>query len=89
MPSWRRHNSKSGAGGTEGSFNRLQELSSDGARSPWRQNSVAVFGGRDKTEEEMELAGTGDLEVPWNRIRAKTSVVVSISERVDWQDDLF
>ncbi|KAL8767385.1 MAG: hypothetical protein Q9209_006075 [Squamulea sp. 1 TL-2023] len=72
-----------GGGGTQGSFNRLQELSSDGARSPWRQNSVAVFGG--KGDEEY-----GDTdEVPWNRIRAKTEVVLTISERVDWRDDLF
>ncbi|KAI4248656.1 MAG: hypothetical protein L6R42_009207, partial [Xanthoria sp. 1 TBL-2021] len=81
VASWR---SKSvGGGGTQGSFNRLQELSSDGTRSPWRQNSVAVIGG--KGDEEY---GSTD-EVPWNRIRAKTEVVLTISERVDWKDDLF
>ena len=79
--SWR---SKSvGGDGRQGSFNRLQELSSDGAQSPWRQNSVAVIGG--KGDEEYGTAG----EVPWNRIRAKTEVVLTISERVDWKDDLF
>ncbi|KAI4276161.1 MAG: hypothetical protein L6R38_005729 [Xanthoria sp. 2 TBL-2021] len=81
VASWR---SKSvGGGGTQGSFNRLQELSSDGTQSPWRQNSVAVIGG--KADEEY---GTTD-DVPWNRIRAKTEVVLTISERVDWKDDLF
>ncbi|KAL8888010.1 MAG: hypothetical protein Q9205_002299 [Flavoplaca limonia] len=79
--SWR---SKSvGGGGTQGSFNRLQELSSDGTQSPWRQNSVAVMAG--KGDEEH---GEND-EVPWNRIRAKTEVVWTISERVDWKEDLF
>ncbi|KAL8782392.1 MAG: hypothetical protein Q9213_005433 [Squamulea squamosa] len=82
MQSWR---SKSvGGGGTQGSFNRLQELSKDGAQSSWRHNSVAVFGG--KGDEEY---GDDTDEVPWNRIRAKTEVVLTISERVDWQDDLF
>ncbi|KAI4277218.1 MAG: hypothetical protein LQ337_001932 [Flavoplaca oasis] len=39
--SWR---SKSvGGGGTQGSFNRLQEFSNDGTQSPWLQNSVAVM----------------------------------------------
>ena len=81
VPSWR---SKSvGGSGTQGSFNRLQELSSDGAKSPWRQNSVAVVGG--KGEEEYPETD----EVPWNRIRAKTEVILTISERVDWRDDLF
>ena len=30
-----------------------------------------------------------DSEVPAGRIRARTEVVISISERVDWKDDLF
>lgn len=39
-------------------------------------------------------AGTFDLEgdegaTPWNRIRAKTTVVLTVSERVDWKDHLF
>ncbi|KAL8948387.1 MAG: hypothetical protein Q9222_005428 [Ikaeria aurantiellina] len=97
--SWRSTKHKSGTG-TQGSFNRLQELSSDGGGGgrpqPWRTNSVAVFGGRDKRRgsanddafEEGSDGGGGEA-VPWNRIRAKTEVVVNISERVDWQDDLF
>ncbi|KAL8662916.1 MAG: hypothetical protein Q9202_004338 [Teloschistes flavicans] len=86
VPSWRRNDSKTG---NEGSFNRLQEVSGDGGpRSPWRTNSVTVFGGKDKGDEEIELTGI-DHEVPLNRIRAKTEVVLTISERVDWRDDLF
>ncbi|KAL8687901.1 MAG: hypothetical protein Q9224_005020 [Gallowayella concinna] len=86
LPSWSRSKSV-GASGTQGSFNRLQELESDGSRSTWRQNSVAVIGG--KTQKGFEEEEEGMEDVPWNRIRAKTHVVVSISERVDWQDDLF
>lgn len=28
-------------------------------------------------------------ETPLNRIRAKTTIVLTISERVDWKDNLF
>lgn len=34
-------------------------------------------------EEELEQ------ETPMNRIRAKTTVVLTVSDRVEWQDDLF
>ena len=34
-------------------------------------------------EEELEQ------ETPMNPIRAKTTVVLTVSERVEWQDDLF
>ena len=42
-------------------------------------------------EEEIELGGNDEVgsPTPMNRIRAKTTVVLTISERVDWQDDLF
>lgn len=42
-------------------------------------------------EEILELANPQEEEVvtPRNRIRAKTTVVLTVSERVDWQDDLF
>ena len=81
VASWR---SKSvGGGGTQGSFNRLHELPSDEAQPPWRQNNVSVMGG--KRDEEYEA----NDEVPWNRIRADTEVVLTISDRVDWKDDLF
>lgn len=93
MPSWRRNTDSKNA--NEGSFNRLQDVSSGdggGPRSPWRTNSVTVFGGKVKGDgdEEIELTG-GDEEgeVPLGRIRAKTEVVLTISERVDWRDDLF
>lgn len=45
-----------------------------------------------ETEEEILELGSpreDEIETPMNRIRAKTTVVLTISERVDWQDDLF
>ncbi|KAL8709355.1 MAG: hypothetical protein Q9220_005948 [cf. Caloplaca sp. 1 TL-2023] len=92
---------RSGSGGTQGSFNRLQEFSSNGAGGgpgQWRTNSVSVFGGKNtrrgsaNDHDRLEMGSDGGSvgeAVPWNRIRAKTEVVVNISERVDWQDDLF
>lgn len=55
---------------------------------------MAVYGGREakRTEEEtLELSDRREeeLETPENRIRARTTVVLTISEKVDWQDDLF
>lgn len=42
-------------------------------------------------EEEIELGGNEEAgsPTPVNRIRAQTTVVLTISERVEWQDDLF
>lgn len=64
-----------------------------GTPGSW-SNNVAVFGGKGvhgDAEEILELASPQEEEVvtPSNRIRAKTTVVLTISERVDWQDDLF
>ncbi|KAM0794797.1 hypothetical protein BDR22DRAFT_670235 [Usnea florida] len=83
----------------DGSFNRLQErsLPSGHADSPWTNHDVAVYGGRqpgDAASDEIELGGGGGedetrFETPVNRIRAKTTVVLTISDRVDYQDDLF
>ncbi len=55
---------------------------------------MAVFGGKfaQGTEEEiLEMGSPREEEpvTPINRIRAKTTVVLTVSERVDWQDDLF
>ena len=73
------------------SFNRLL----DGGKSTpgsWA-NTVAVYGGKrvQGTEDEiLQLASPQDeAETPMNRIRAKTTVVLTVSERVDWQDNLF
>ena len=84
----------------DGSFNRLNEAALlDGARSEsrggssWNNNTVDVYGGRkegDAASEEYELSGDGSRFVtPKNRIRAKTTVVLTISNRVDYLDDLF
>ncbi|KAI4212986.1 MAG: hypothetical protein LQ351_004330 [Letrouitia transgressa] len=73
---------------TENSFNQLQESSSDHKPWPWRANSVTVLGGRDIGTDEYELGATKP-ETPTNRIRAETTVVWTVSERVDWRDDLF
>ena len=59
---------------------------------------MAIYGGKgigkDGVQEEvMEMGGEEDreeeVETPVNRIRAKTTVVWTVSERVNWRDDLF
>ncbi|KAK4694299.1 hypothetical protein P7C71_g3261, partial [Lecanoromycetidae sp. Uapishka_2] len=73
------------------SFNRLQDGSGDesGKGAPWRTN-VSVHGGRvERNSDEAFELGSQEGETPINRIRAKTTVVLTISERVDWQIDLF
>ncbi len=53
---------------------------------------MRVYGGRrkgDAESDEVELGGREGMETPRNRIRKKTEVVLTISERVDWRDDLF
>lgn len=82
----------------DGSFNRLQESDRPGSHhgsSPWTNHNVNVYGGRrpgDADSDEFELEGGNNearFETPMNRIRAKTTVVLTISERVEFQDDLF
>lgn len=77
----------------DGSFNRLQESDRSGNHgSPWTNHNVNVYGGRrsgDAESDEFELGNQAHFETPMNRIRAKTTVVLTISERVDFQDDLF
>ncbi len=55
--------------------------------------NVAVYGGRGSQgtdEDTVELSSPREeVETPKNRIRAKTTVVLTISNRVDWRDDLF
>ena len=56
-----------------------------------------MYGGKrgkrtgDIDEEEIDLGGNEESgsPTPMNRIRAQTTVVMTISERLDWQDDLF
>ena len=83
---------RSGSKAHDRSFNRLPD-SAKGTPGPWT-NTVAVFGGKfaQGTEEEiLEMGSPREEEpvTPINRIRAKTTVVLTVSERVDWQDDLF
>ena len=77
----------------DGSFNRLQESDRSGNHgSPWTNHNVNVYGGRrpgDAESNEYELGNEAHFETPMNRIRAKTTVVLTISERVEYQDDLF
>ena len=75
----------------DSSYNRLQDpdlLST----VPWLKHNVKVYGGRrqgDAESDEVELGGAAPLETPMNRIRMNTTVVLTISDRVDFQDDLF
>lgn len=83
---------RSGSNTHDRSFNRLHD-GRKGTPGAW-SNNVAVYGGtgvHGDAEETLELANALEEEVvtPRNRIRAKTMVVLTISERVDWQDDLF
>ena len=84
---------RSGSKTHDRSFNRLPE-SAHGAPGEW-SNNVAVYGGKGaQGSEVMELSGAKleeeeEEETPMNRIRAKTTVVLTVSERVDWRDDLF
>ncbi|KAL8745541.1 MAG: hypothetical protein Q9190_002332 [Brigantiaea leucoxantha] len=55
---------------------------------PWRTNQVTVFAGRELGADDCELEDNASI-VPENRIRAKTTVVLTISDRIEWQDDLF
>ena len=77
----------------DGSFNRLHESDRSGSHgSPWTNHNVNVYGGRragDAESDEVELGNQDHFETPMNRIRAKTTVVLTISERVEFQDDLF
>lgn len=55
---------------------------------------MAVYGGmrlHGAEEEVVELSSPREEEVdtPINRIRAKTTVTLTISERIDWKDTLF
>lgn len=64
-----------------------------GTSGSWT-NNVAVYGGkavRETEEDTLELGGPReeDTETPTNRIRAQTTVVLTVSDRVDWRDDLF
>lgn len=57
-------------------------------------NNVAVYGGKsvqENEEESLDLRSPReeDMETPVNRIRAKTTVTLTVSDRVDWRDDLF
>ncbi len=74
-------------------FNRLPD-GRGGIAGLWTNNvNVAVYGGRGSQgtdEDTVELSSPREeVEMPKNRIRAKTTVVLTISNRVDWRDDLF
>ena len=70
--------------GREGSFDRLRDFEQ---KAPVQHN-VAVSGGHEVDFVDGEL-GANRLEPPIKGIRALTTVVVTIAERVDWQDDLY
>ena len=84
-------NSRNATNVDDSSYNRLQEADALGS-TPWAKHNVKVYGGRrqgDEESDEVELGGAGPLETPMNRIRMKPTVVLTVSDRVDFQDDLF
>ena len=73
----------------DGTFCRLPES----GKVTW-SNDVAVYGGmriHGAQEEVVELSSPREeeMDTPINRIRAKTTVTLTISERIDWKDRLF
>ena len=54
---------------------------------------MAVYAGKrsqGSEEDTVELSSPReDVETPMNRIRAKTTVVLTTSDRINWRDDLF
>ncbi len=74
--------------GSSNDFNRLQDLDDKHHGTPPWTNNVAVHGRREVGSDEYDLENSQG-ETPLNRIRAKTTIVLTISERVDWKDDLF
>ena len=52
---------------------------------------MAVYGGREAGSDEYEIGSgvTTPQRMPSKGIRVKTTVVQTISDRVDWQDELF
>lgn len=79
----------------DGFFNRLPEPSDrpGSDESPWKTNhNASAYGGGqsgDEDGDDVELGDQGHVETPINRIRAKTTVVLTISDRVEYQDNLF
>ena len=52
-------------------------------------NGIRIYGGKGPEDDVVEMESQEEAETPMNRIRAKTTVVMTVSDRVDWQDDLF
>lgn len=56
-------------------------------------HDVTIYGGKGMEANIVELDSPHEEELeqetPMNPIRAKTTVVLTVSERVEWQDDLF
>ncbi len=92
-----------GVGGRDLGFNRLQDRSAEGSGEfgvgePWRHKAL-VKGGRGSDDYEMsgfglegggwdgKGHGIGLEEEPKNGIRVRTTVTVT--EKVDWLDDLY
>lgn len=93
LTSWQ---SSKGKGSTDHSFNPLQE-----AQQPvWTQNraiygaetgnhNVAVHGGREIDSEEYEMGGAEPAKTSTKSIMVQTTVTQTISDRLDWHDELF
>ncbi|KAG6999534.1 hypothetical protein G7Y79_00034g069570 [Physcia stellaris] len=73
------------------SFNRLPVAGK--SRPGSVSHDVTIYGGKGMEANIVELDGPHEEELeqetPMNRIRAKTTVVLTVSDRVEWQDDLF
>lgn len=73
---------------TGGSFNRLRDSPTGPHASPWRSDAYAGYGGQDMGSDNFDLSAQTD-HLPAKGIKVRTGITVTISERLDWQDDLF
>ncbi|KAL9131858.1 MAG: hypothetical protein Q9217_000304 [Psora testacea] len=88
--SWLSSNKNQEIGRHNGSFNLLRE--GDSLKKPWTRNVAITGGGMDDGgSEEYDIDTRADrrthFEVPTKGIRVRTTV--TITEGVDWRDDLF
>lgn len=70
----------------------INSLSEEGNTAAAWENRVDVYGGKDSLgaeEDSLELVNPKETDIPRNRIRADTTITLTISDRIGWQDHLF
>lgn len=70
----------------------IRSLSGEGKTAAAWENRVDVYGGKvslGAEEDSLELGNPKEMDIPSNRIRADTTITLTISDRIGWQDHLF